>query len=239
MLSAKEDHRMLDILKKADKGIMWLQTAFCVIMMFALMWLVFAMVFWRYVLNNSIVWAEEVLRYMMMWVVLVGAGLATREDQHVSIDVLQTILAKWPKARAIHYLITRLIVAAFLIYLIGPSMDLIHRTANSTATSLVWLPKSVIYASFVAGIFSILLSLCSQVPRKVYDIIHGIEDDESLLEMQALAEKTELELKKAAEAELAGEAEEIPPLAASPVPAEPIEEITETISEDEAGGEKQ
>ena len=57
---------MLDILKKADKGIMWLQTAFCVIMMFALMWLVFAMVFWRYVLNNSIVWAEEVLRYMMM-----------------------------------------------------------------------------------------------------------------------------------------------------------------------------
>ena len=91
----------------------------------------------------------------------------------------------------------------------------------------------------VAGIFSILLSLCSQVPRKVYDIIHGIEDDESLLEMQALAEKTELELKKAAEAELAGEAEEIPPLAASPVPAEPIEEITETISEDEAGAEKQ
>ena len=38
---------MLDILKKVDKGINWLQTAFCVIMMFALMWLVFAMVFWR------------------------------------------------------------------------------------------------------------------------------------------------------------------------------------------------
>ena len=57
--------------------------------------------------------------------------------------------------------------------------------------------------------------------------------------VKALAEKTELELKKAADAELAGEAEEIPPLAASPVPAEPIEEITETISEDEAGGEKQ
>ena len=61
----------------------------------------------------------------------------------------------------------------------------------------------------------------------------------SLLEMQALAEKTELELKKAAEAELAGEAEEIPPLAASPVPAEPIEEITEIIPEEETGGEKQ
>ena len=218
---------MLDILKKVDKGINWLQTAFCVIMMFALMWLVFAMVFWRYVLNNSIVWAEEVLRYMMMWVVLVGAGLATREDQHVSIDVMQTILSRWPKAQAIHYLITRLIVAAFLIYLIGPSMDLIHRTANSTATSLVWLPKSVIYASFVAGIFSILLSLCSQ----------GIEDDETVLEMQALAEQTELEMKEAAAEGTLPEAaqEELPPLAEAP----PDEAAAADIIEETAGGEEQ
>ena len=228
---------MLDILKKADKGIMWLQTAFCVIMMFALMWLVFAMVFWRYVLNNSIVWAEEVLRYMMMWVVLVGAGLATREDQHVSIDVMQTILSRWPKAQAIHYLITRLIVAAFLIYLIGPSMDLIHRTANSTATSLVWLPKSVIYASFVAGIFSILLSLCSQVPQKVIHILHGIEDDETVLEMQALAEQTELEMKEAAAEGTLPEAaqEELPPLAEAP----PDEAAAADIIEETAGGEEQ
>ena len=224
---------MLDILKKVDKGINWLQTAFCVIMMFALMWLVFAMVFWRYVLNNSIVWAEEVLRYMMMWVVLVGAGLATREDQHVSIDVVQTILGRWPKARAVHYLITRLIVAAFLIYLMGPALDLIHRTANSTATSLVWLPKSVIYASFVAGIISIVLSLCSQVPRKIYDILHGIEDDEAVLEMQALADKTDMELKAAAAAEsLPDAAEDLPATA---------EEAAEQILEDaeQTGGDEQ
>lgn len=227
---------MLDILKKVDKGIMWIQTAFCVIMMFALMWLVFAMVFWRYVLNNSIVWAEEVLRYMMMWVVLVGAGLTTREDQHVSIDVVQTILSRWPKARAIHYLITRLIVAAFLIYLLGPAMDLIHRTANSTATSLVWLPKSVIYASFVAGIISIVLSLCSQVPRKIYDILHGIEDDETVLEMQALADKADMELKKAAAAESLPEGE-IPPLSDAP-PGETEETAAgEILEEEKTGGE--
>lgn len=224
---------MLDVLKKLDKGVNWVQTAFCVIMMFALMWLVFAMVFWRYVLNNSIVWAEEVLRYMMMWVVLVGAGLATREDQHVSIDIVQTILGKWPKARAVHYLITRLIVAGFLIYLMGPALDLIRRTANSTATSLVWLPKSVIYASFVAGIISIVLSLCGQVPRKIYAILNGIEDDEAVLEMQALADKTELEMKTAAAAEALPEGAEALPGKAKPA-AEQISENAE-----QAGGEQQ
>lgn len=75
---------MLNVLKKIDKSIEWVQLVMCCIIMFAIMWLTFAMVFWRYALNNSIVWAEEILRYIMIWGVLVGAGLTTREDQHVS-----------------------------------------------------------------------------------------------------------------------------------------------------------
>lgn len=130
---------MLNVLKKIDKSIEWVQLVMCCIIMFAIMWLTFAMVFWRYALNNSIVWAEEILRYIMIWGVLVGAG-------------------------------------------------------NSTATSVVWLPKSVIYASFLAGIISVNLSLLGQVPRKVYNIIHGIESDELLLEAQAMAKEFDREL---------------------------------------------
>lgn len=157
---------MLNVLKKIDKSIEWVQLVMCCIIMFAIMWLTFAMVFWRYALNNSIVWAEEILRYIMIWGVLVGAGLTTREDQHVSMDILQGAFARWPKLRA----------------------------GNSTATSVVWLPKSVIYASFLAGIISVNLSLLGQVPRKVYNIIHGIESDELLLEAQAMAKEFDREL---------------------------------------------
>lgn len=124
----------------------------------------------------------------------VGAGLTTREDQHVSMDILQGAFARWPKLRAAHYLITRIIVFGFMIYLIGPSLELIERAGNSTATSVVWLPKSVIYASFLAGIISVNLSLLGQVPRKVYNIIHGIESDELLLEAQAMAKEFDREL---------------------------------------------
>ena len=65
---------MLNVLNKIDKSIEWVQLVMCCIIMFAIMWLTFAMVFWRYALNNSIVWAEEILRYIMIWGVLVGAG---------------------------------------------------------------------------------------------------------------------------------------------------------------------
>ncbi len=178
---------MLGFFKKADKGVELIQLVFCGVIMLAIMWLTFFMVFFRYVLNNSIVWAEEVLRYLMMWAVLVGAGLAARDDQHVCMDVLQTSLKRWPKVRAIHYIITRLIVFVFMIYLWGPTMDLIVKAGNSTATSLTWLHKSVIYSAFLCGIVSVNLSLLGQVPRKVCSILKGVEDDEMILDAQAKA----------------------------------------------------
>lgn len=96
---------MLNVLKKIDKSIEWVQLVMCCIIMFAIMWLTFAMVFWRYALNNSIVWAEEILRYIMIWGVLVGAGLTTREDQHVSMDILQGRICALAQAarRALSY----------------------------------------------------------------------------------------------------------------------------------------
>ena len=177
---------MLDKLKKIDKGIEMVQLVICCLIMFAIMWLTFFMVFFRYVLNNSIVWAEEVLRYLMMWVVLVGAGLTTRVDEHVCMDGVQGALARWPKLRAAHYLITRLIVFVFMILLWGPATDLIARTGGSTATSLPWLPKAVVYAAFPAGIISMCLSLLGQVPRKIYAIVTGTEHNEVAEEMQKL-----------------------------------------------------
>lgn len=178
---------MLDTLKKLDKGIEVIQTVVCCILMFAIMWLTFFMVFFRYVLNNSIVWAEEVLRYLMIWVVLVGAGLTTREDQHVCMDGLQSLLERWPKLRAVHYVITRLIVFVFMLLMISPSLELIRRTGNSTATSLVWLPKKAVYISFICGIISVNLSLLGQVPRKVYAILHNTDEDETMHEARERA----------------------------------------------------
>ena len=187
---------MLDKLKKIDKGIEMVQLVICCLIMFAIMWLTFFMVFFRYVLNNSIVWAEEILRYLMMWVVLVGAGLTTRVDEHVCMDGVQGALERWPKLRAAHYIITRLIVFVFMILLWGPAMELIHRTGGSTATSLPWLPKMLVYISFPAGIISINLSLLGQVPRKVYAILHGTEHNELAEELSAITANIATDVKE-------------------------------------------
>ncbi len=60
-----------------------------VVMMAAMVALVFCNVISRYVLRVSIVWAEELSQYLMVWIVFLGAGLAFREGRHVAVEFFQ------------------------------------------------------------------------------------------------------------------------------------------------------
>jgi TRAP-type C4-dicarboxylate transport system permease small subunit len=50
---------------------------------------VVAQVFFRYALNDSLVWSEEFVRYAMMWSVLLGAGAVAARREHVNVDYLR------------------------------------------------------------------------------------------------------------------------------------------------------
>ncbi len=57
-------------------------------MMAVMTTLVFVNVVARYVFNFSIIWAEEVSQYLMIWIAYLGAGLALREGRHVALEML-------------------------------------------------------------------------------------------------------------------------------------------------------
>jgi hypothetical protein len=54
--------------------------------------LVFANVVSRYLFNFSIIWVEELTRYMMVWVGFIGSGLVLRFGAHIAVDVFQDLL---------------------------------------------------------------------------------------------------------------------------------------------------
>lgn len=58
-------------------------------MMMAMATLVFVNVVCRYALGFSIIWAEEISQYLMIWIAFLGAGLALREGRHVALEMLQ------------------------------------------------------------------------------------------------------------------------------------------------------
>jgi TRAP-type transport system small permease protein len=65
-----------------------------ILMLAAMALIIFANVGLRYLTSQSIEWAEEVARHLMIWVTFVGAGLVYRYGGHVAIDNLQDALPK-------------------------------------------------------------------------------------------------------------------------------------------------
>lgn len=51
-----------------------------------------AQVFFRYVLNNSLVWSEPSSVLIMGWFIFLGAAIGTREGYHLSFDVLLYVI---------------------------------------------------------------------------------------------------------------------------------------------------
>jgi TRAP-type transport system small permease protein len=46
----------------------------------------------RYGFQFSVTWAEELSRFVMIWVTYIGAGLALRQGNHVAFEYMQSLL---------------------------------------------------------------------------------------------------------------------------------------------------
>ena len=58
--------------------------------------MVFANVALRFLTDHSILWVEEVSRYLMIWLTFLGAGIVLRYGAHIGIDTLQE---RFPRQR--------------------------------------------------------------------------------------------------------------------------------------------
>jgi len=65
-------------------GIRW---ALCLLMSLLVV-IVFANVIARYYLSASLAWSEEVARFMLIWLVFLGAVLAYVNDEHLGLDIV-------------------------------------------------------------------------------------------------------------------------------------------------------
>jgi TRAP-type C4-dicarboxylate transport system permease small subunit len=84
--------RLSAALGRLETGFVRANRAAVIALMAAMAVLVFANVVSRYLLNYSLIWVEELTRYMMVWVGFLGAGLALRLGAHISVDLFQELL---------------------------------------------------------------------------------------------------------------------------------------------------
>jgi len=105
--------------------------------------LVFGNVVARYVFNSAITWAEEVARFLFVWLTFVGASFGLMKGLHLGMDM---VVARFsPRTRSLIEVVNGFIILAFLgvwvvggVHLIQANLDYMS-PATGFSMGLVYL----------------------------------------------------------------------------------------------------
>jgi len=117
-------------------------------------------VFTRYVLANQASWSEELARFLLIWIGILGAAYASGQKMHLAIDLLSPKLNAQNK-KTIELLIKGLIILfAFLVLVVGGSrLIYISHTLGQTSAALR-LPMTIVYGVLpISGLLIIFYKL--------------------------------------------------------------------------------
>ena len=114
--------------------------------------MVFANVALRFFTDGSILWVEEVSRYLMIWLTFLGAGLVLRYGGHIGIDTLQERLPR-------HAIPVRAVIFVVMLGFFAVMLWLGIRYAAFTwdqTTPVMQIPIGAVYLAMPIG-FALLI----------------------------------------------------------------------------------
>jgi len=103
----------------------------------------------RNILDSGLIWGDEILRIMVLWIGLVGATVASRNRRQINIDILSKILPphwQWWKDKA-----TSLFTAVICLLLTWHTARFVHDEFTFGATAV---------AGIRSGWFELVIPVC-------------------------------------------------------------------------------
>jgi TRAP-type C4-dicarboxylate transport system permease small subunit len=95
-----------------DRAVNW----FLALLMAAMVVIISAQVWYRFILNDPLSWSEEAGRYLFVWISFMGAAAGVRYQVHLGIDLMDKILS--PKQYKWVVILMNLIIQVFLLMII-------------------------------------------------------------------------------------------------------------------------
>ena len=154
----------------------WLEDGFLCVLLLALVMLAFTQIVLRNLFGVGLVWADPMLRQIVLWVAMVGAGIATREYRHINVNIITRFLPIRIKA-GVGFL-TDLFAAIVCGLLVYSTWSLVmdeyqyHVEGNLVGSIPMWASQAILPCAFtVIGLrflrFSILSLICMVTGRDV------------------------------------------------------------------------
>ena len=154
-----------------DKIIQVLSTIIIGIMVIAVCWQVIT----RYVLNNPSTVTEEALRYLLIWVTMVGGAYAYGRRKHLAITALAKRLS-YKGQKMLDIFVQAVVIAFCLVVMVGGGTRLVHTAADQLSAALL-LPMPLIYSSVPVGAILFVFYAIIFIGEDIVDIKNGPKAD--------------------------------------------------------------
>ncbi len=166
--------RILGFFKAIDLTFARIVDALIIVLLFSMMFLVAGQVILRNVFSSGIAWADVASRHMVLWVAFLGAMLATRSRQHISIDALTRLFPK--KARNSIRIVLDLL-AAYVAFILAKAALAFVIEERAMGTILfggfpTWIAQSIIPFGFAMISVEYLIGIGLDIWRLYKDSSH-------------------------------------------------------------------
>ncbi len=127
-----------------------LEEGFCAVALLATALILFVNVTLRHVFNASTSWAEELIKYLMIWITCIGGSICVRRGAHIRMDFLVGLFSLRGKRAldVVVYVASALFCGALTVY--GFRMVLFTLRTGQVSPALK-LPMWSVYSAIPLG----------------------------------------------------------------------------------------
>lgn len=163
---------MIKILDTLESTLKYLCTA----VMAGIVAMLFYAVVMRYAFHMPPAWTMELSRYMFLWMVMLCAVLVTREESHIRMSFLVSLIP--PKPRFIWINILRLLMIGFCFVMIRYGSSILPIVSQAKSPTLE-ISMGYMYASVPVGGALMALYLVELIVRSIVDKAWAIPEEGS------------------------------------------------------------
>lgn len=149
----------MKVLLKIDRALAALEGALLILLLSVMVLMAFAQVVLRNVFHEGFIWADILLRHLVLWIGIVGAALAASQQRHITIDALTRFLS--PRLRLAVLAFAQLFAVVVCVVLADAAVTFVRNDLEFGATVYAevpaWVSQIIIPVGFALLSFHFLV----------------------------------------------------------------------------------
>lgn len=157
----------MSLLRAFDRWLVKAETALLVLFLSSMILLAFLQVVLRNFFGMGFLWADPLVRHLVIWVGFIGATIAVHEERHIGIDALSRFFS--PRMQDAVRVLTSLFAIVVCYFLADAAwVFLLDEKASDSEFMLevpTWIALTIIPAGYLLMAFHFLVRIVEHVMR--------------------------------------------------------------------------